>query len=362
MIYNSDMTTTTIKDIARKLGVSGSTVSRALHDDPRISKQVTTQVKTMAAHMGYIPNIAASSLRIGKTKFIGLVVRDLRDGFCLEVIPSIEAACAADGYGLLLCDATADIEQESDYINTFLQRRVDGIIVLTPLTIIPDPYLKFRRQVPLVLVDIEFGETPVPICTVSVDHRKGGYLSTKHLLDLGHRRIAFITGPLSLLSCLRYVEGYKRAMTEAVIPIEDQIVMIGKNTEVRDGHEGMLEILKLNPKPTAVATASDLMAAGALKAAQESGLSVPKDISIVGYDDIPLSSLLTPPLTTIKQDKDELGSIAAKLLFEEIGGTDHKHKQYLLQPSLILRGSTAPPANSIEPQSVVDNFKQKNIG
>ena len=337
------MTTVTIKDIAQKLGVSGSTVSRALRDDPRISKKVTLEVKAMAARMGYIPNIAASSLRIGKTKIIGLVVRDLRDGFCLEVIPSIEAACAANNYGLLLCDAGADSEREKEYMKTLLQRRVDGMIVITPLTITPDPYVLFHRQVPLVLVDIEFGANAVPLCNVTVDHKTGGYLSTKHLLDLGHRHIAFLSGPLSLLSCFRYVEGYRLAMTEAGIPLEEQVVILGNKTEVQDGYDGMLEILNLYPKPTAVATASDLMAAGALQAAHSSGLSVPRDISIVGYDDIPLSSLLSPPLTTIKQNKDELGSIAAKLLFEEIAGTDHKHTQPVLQPSLILRGSTAAP-------------------
>jgi LacI family transcriptional regulator len=335
------MAKTTIKDIALKLGVSGSTVSRALHDDPRIRKEVIRDVKGMAGRMGYIPNIGASNLRIGKTKMIGLIVRDIRDGFCLEVIPSVETTCAANDYGLLLCNARADPQREREYLHTLLQRRVDGIILITPITSIPDPYLLFRREVPLVLVDIEMAGNP--LCAVSVDHNMGGYLSTKHLLDLGHRQIAFLSGPLTLSSSLRCVEGYKRAMTEAGILIEDQIVVLTEKTDIKDGFNGMMDILKINPQPTAVATFSDLMAAGALEAARQCGLSVPKDLSIIGYDDISLSSLLTPPLTTIKQNKDDLGSIAVELLLDEIQGDKHTHQQILLPPTLVVRGSTAPP-------------------
>jgi len=330
----------TIQDIARSIGVSGSTVSRALRDDPRISKKVILEVKNAAARLGYVPNIGASNLRVGKTRLIGLIVRDIRDGFCLEVIPSVEAACAAIDYGLLLCNAGADQQVEREYLRTLLQRRVDGIILITPVTSIPEPYLLFRREVPLVLVDIDVGDAP--ICAVSVDHKMGGYLSTKHLLDFGHRRIAFLSGPLSLSSSLRCVEGYKRAMCEAGIPSEDQTVALTEKTGIQDGFNGMVDIIKIIPRPTAVATFSDLMAAGALEAARQCGLQVPEDISIIGYDDIPLVSLLTPPLTTVNQNKEELGSVAVKLLLEEIHEKEHLHRQILIPPALIVRGSTAP--------------------
>jgi LacI family transcriptional regulator len=218
---------------------------------------------------------------------------------------------------------------------------VDGIILITPTTSIPDPYLHIHREVPLVFVDIEI--TGNPMCAVTVDHNRGGYLSTRHLLELGHRHIAFLTGPLSLSSSIRCVEGYKQAMTEAGIPIEDQLVVMTKKTGIEDGFAGMLDILKIVPKPTAVATFSDLLAAGVLEAARQYGLAVPDDLSIVGYDDIPLISLLSPPLTTIKQNKDELGKIAVELLFSEILEAGHEHQQIRISPSLIIRGSTAPP-------------------
>ena len=341
----------TIQDIAQIMGISGSTVSRALRDDPRISEKVTREVKNTAIRLGYVPNIGASNLRMGKTKLIGLIVRDIRDGFCLEVIPSVEAACAASEYGLLLCNAGASQQSELEYLRTLLQRRVDGIILITPVTAIPDPYLVFRREVPLVLVDSVVNGAP--ICTVSVDHTMGGYLSTKHLLDLGHQHIAFLSGPLSLSSSLRCVEGYRNAMTEAGVRMEDQIVVLTEKTDIQAGYNGMLDIIKLNPRPTAVATFSDLMAAGALEAARDCGISVPDELSIIGYDDIPLNSLLTPPLTTIKQNKDELGAIAMQLLLEEIHDQNHVHQQIQIPPTLVLRGSTA----SIKPATVSNNHQ-----
>jgi LacI family transcriptional regulator len=332
------MTRPTIQDIAQVMGISGSTVSRALRDDPRISEKVIREVKSAAVLLGYVPNITASNLRKGKTKLIGLIVRDIRDGFCLEVIPSIEAACATSEYSLLLCNAGASQQGEFEYFRTLLERRVDGIILITPVTTIPNPYIMFGREVPLVLVDSVVNGAP--ICTVSVDHTMGGYLSTKHLLELGHRRIAFLSGPLSLSSSLRCVDGYHKAMTEAGVLTEDQIVILTERTDIQAGYDGMLKIVKNTPHPTAVATFSDLMAAGALEAAHHQGISVPGEISIVGYDDIPLSSLLTPPLTTIKQNKDELGAIAMRLLLDEIHDKSHIHQQIQIQPTLVLRDST----------------------
>ena len=335
----------TIQDIAQIMGVSGSTVSRALRDDPRISEKVIRAVKSTAVRLGYVPNIAASNLRMGKTKLIGLIVRDIRDGFCLEVIPSVESACAASEYGLLLCDAGASQPGELEYLRTLLQRRVDGIILITPQTTIPDPYLLFRREVPLVLVDSVVNGAP--ICAVSVDHTMGGCLSTQHLLELGHQHIAFLSGPLSLSSSLRCVEGYHNAMTQAGIGMQDQIVVLTEKTDIQAGYNGMLDIIQLDPRPTAVATFSDLMAAGALEAARHCDISVPEELSIIGYDDIPLSSLLTPPLTTIKQNKDQLGAIAMQLLLEEIRDHDHIHQQVQIPPTLVIRGSTTSPKRSI---------------
>jgi LacI family transcriptional regulator len=220
------------------------------------------------------------------------------------------------------------------------QRRVDGILILTPKSVSPETYLAITRGTPTVLVDA----TPedAPMCAVSVDHVTGLYLSTRHLLDLGHRRIAFLCGPLSLSPCANSARGYARAMLEAGIPVEEHRVVVTEQTDIAAGHDAMRGILKLEPQPTALAVVSDIMAAGALESARSQGMSVPRDFSIVGYDDIPLGALLSPPLTTVNQDKDGLARAAVELLLDEIQSSEHTHRQVLLKPSLVVRGSTGP--------------------
>jgi LacI family transcriptional regulator len=339
----------TINDIARELGIANSTVSRALRDDPRISDRVKKEVKRTAARMGYIPNIAARSLRTGQSKMIGFLMRDIRDGLSSEMIPGVEAACAEHGLGLLLCNARDDPESERYYLRMLQQRRVDGVLILTPASHKPEPYVAFRRSIPLVLVDIELEDNP--LCAITVDHKMGGYLATRHLLDLGHRRIAYLTGPMHLSPCIRVVEGYKRAMTEAGLPLDDHLVVVSEKTGISDGYHGLLEILKMSPQPTAMATVSDVMAAGALEAARQHGVRIPDDFSIVGYDDIPLSGLMSPPLSTVAQDKETLARLAVELLWEEISAEKHTHRQVVLPPSLVIRGSTGDPSGRHDSQA-----------
>jgi len=332
---------TTIDDIARELGVANSTVSRALRDDPRISERVIEEVKKTAARLGYVPNIAARSLRTGRSHMIGLVVRDIRDSFSVETMRGVEEACAEHDYGLLLCNSNDDLEKEQYYLRMLQQRRVDGVLLLTPTAPSASQYLTVRQAMPLVLIDIEARDTP--LAAITVDHVLGGYLATRHLLDIGHRHIVFLSGPLHLSPCARMVQGYRQAMTEAGIPAEEQIVTIARRTELMDGYAGMADIIRRFPHATALATVSDLLAAGSLEAARQHNLRVPSDFSIVGYDDVPLASLLTPPLTTVAQDKMTLGSQAVKMLLEEIDSTPAKPRQITLPPELVIRQSTAQP-------------------
>jgi LacI family transcriptional regulator len=330
----------TINDIAQELGISGSTVSRALHDDARISQEVIKKVKKAAARLGYIPNVAARSLRTGKSDTIGLIVRDINDGWSATVIPSLEKECAAKGYGLLLCNSNNDPQLEKFYMRVLQQRRVDGVLILTPIFPAADPYFEYSKSVPLVLVDIGLNQPLVN--AITVDHELGAYLSTEYLLGLGHRRIVFLAGPMNLSPNIMNVRGYKRAMTEAGIHSEKQIIVVTTYTGIQDGFDGMLEILKLNPIPTALATFSDLVAAGALDAAKRNGINIPEDFSIIGYDDIPLSSLITPPLTTVIQDKETLGKLSVEVLCSVIQGEDKVPRQYKIPPKLVIRDSTSP--------------------
>jgi DNA-binding LacI/PurR family transcriptional regulator len=330
----------TLIDVAKKAGVSASTVSRALKNDPRISEIVTEKVKRIAVEMGYIPNITARSLKTGHTNIIGLLVRDISDEWSAAVIPAIEHECSKHNLALLLSNADSDPQRERYYLEVFQQRNAEGVIILTPVSSNQIEYLPYARSVPMVLVDT-FLDQPL-INTITVDHELGSYMSTNHLLELGHREIVFISGPLEIAPSRKYKEGFNRALRENQINEKGAIFRAEKIIDVDHGYRAMQEVLRWNPNLTAVATGSDLMAAGAMKAIKDYGLNIPEDISIVGYDDIPLSNFLDPALTTIRQDRGVLGELAVEILLDLISGNADQVRQITIPPEIILRESTAP--------------------
>jgi len=332
----------TISDIAKQLGVANSTVSRALRDDPRISVHVKREVKRTAAQLGYVPNIMARSLRTGQSNLVGLIVRDIRDEFSIETTRAIEEACAEHNYGLILCNADQDEDKEQYYLSVLQQRRVDGVLILTPASAAGEPYVWVKTTTPIVLIDTELEGSP--LCAITVDHVLGGYLATRHLLELGHRKIAFLAGPLHLSPPARMIKGYRQAMNEAGIPPEQQAIIVATRTELADGRTGMIEIIERYPQATGMVTISDWMALGALDTARQHGISVPDNFSIVGYDDIPIAQLVSPPLTTISYDRKALGKLAVDMLLDEIHEHPHVHRQVILPPKLVVRGSTGPCA------------------
>lgn len=330
----------TIYEIAEYLGVAVSTVSRALHDDKRISPETIQKVKAAATKMGYLPNSAARSLRTGRSNTIGLIVRDINDEWCASMMPAIEKNCADHGMGLLLCNAENTSEKEEFYLRILRQRRVEGILLLTPVHPSPEPYFKYSKLIPLVLIDLITEKTQ--ISAVSVDHKMGAYLSAKYLIDSGHKEIAFILGPLNLSSSNAYMAGYKKAIEESGLQWKKDHFFTGNQTHAEDGELAFQKFWNLDSKPTALASGSDLMAIGAMRAAQKMGVSVPNDLSIIGYDDIPLSSLVNPALSTIRQNRDILGEKAMQLLFMEMNVEKRNHQMLMIPPELILRESTAP--------------------
>lgn len=333
----------TIYEIAEQLGVAVSTVSRALHNDPRISQETTEKVKKAAKQMGYTPNSAARSLRTGKSNTIGLIVRDINDEWCAVMVPAIEKNCAKHGMGLLLCNAENKAERENFYIQILRQRRVDGILILTPVHPIQELYLPYSKLIPLVLLD-HFSEKP-KINAVCVDHVAGAYMSAMHLINLGHRNIGFISGPLNLSSAISYVKGFQKAVKESGLEWNNKYLFTGEQTYSDDGRNAFEYFWQLDPRPTAIASGSDFMAAGAMRAALNQGLQIPEDLSIIGYDNISLSSLVTPPLTTILQDRNKIGEEAMRLLFEEMNSPEGTKTMSLIPPEIIIRGSTSSISN-----------------
>jgi len=331
----------TLHDVAKVAGVSASTVSRALKDDRRITPEVIQKVKKIASELGYVPNITARSLKTGRSQTIGLLVRDISDEWSAAVIPAVEEECSNFKYALLLSNSDSDIQREQYYLNILKQRNVEGVLILTPLSSDQASYLQKANEIPIVLVDTFLSEPKLN--AITVDHELGSHISTSHLLDLGHHKTAFISGPLDISPSRQYRHGYYRALKERGIPEDMGLFIDQKRIDVEHGYRAMQNILEKYPGITAVATGSDLMAAGAMKAVKDRGLAIPEDISIIGYDDIPMSSFLSPALTTIRQDRGVLGRLAVEMLMEVIEGHSTGPKQITIPPKFVLRESTSPP-------------------
>jgi LacI family transcriptional regulator len=336
----------TQKDIAEQIGVSTSTVSRALADDPRITAETTIQVKEAARRLGYRfrnrPKVATSPARGNGT--IALIVADITQPFYGELARGVKAQLYEQGYQLIMCDSDENPDRERLCLDLLRGMQVDGLLI-TPLTAQASGcQIWAETRIPYVLIDA--CELVNGASTVSVDHVEGAYLAVHHLIGLGHAHIAFVGGPLTIPPVQMMFRGYRRALAEAGLKYEPDWVCQEK-PDMEGGYAGMGKLLAGRTPPTAALFVSDLMAVAALRLLDEHGLSVPQDFSIVGYDDIPIAGMVTPALTTVAQDKYGLGRISARILIHEIEtGPGVIHQKALLQPQLIVRQSTSGPSVS----------------
>jgi LacI family transcriptional regulator len=318
----SDSTTSlsrlTIEEIANLADVSRSTVSRVLNNHPSVRPEVRARVQQVIAEQRYSPRAAARSLASRRTDALGLLIPRsaasiFADPFFPHVIQGITETCSNRGYFLLLSMVTA--EREQDFFERVVAgHHVDGLIMLS--SDIDDPILPLliREETPLVLV----GRHPyLPVSSADVDNQDGALQAVRHLVELGHQRIATITGPLFMTAALDRRDGYKQALAEALLPVRPSLIVEGDFTQ-SGGYLAMQRLLELPERPTAVFAGSDPMAAGALRAIHEADLRVPEDVSLVSFDDLPLASMLTPPLTTVHQPLYELGAAAADLLLNRL--------------------------------------------
>jgi len=332
-----------IKDIARAGGVSHSTVSRALSDSPLVSADTKVRLKRLAHEMGYSPDAQARSLVMGRTRTIGVVVTTITDPFIAEIVQAIESTARDNGYSVILSGSSAEPEREIAAVEMLQSKRVDGVIVTSSrVGALYQQYLD-RLGVPVVLINSHREERGPYTFSVTVDNRHGGYLATEHLLRLGHRRIAYVTGPANHSDDLGRLEGYCQALARDGLLFEPGLVAPG--TGRAEGGEQALPVLTgLREPPTAVFCYNDMTAVGLLRAARQAGLSVPQDLSIVGFDDIPFASYVCPPLTTIAQPKFEMGQQAVQMVLALIGHEDPEDGQVanvVVKGQLIVRESSA---------------------
>ncbi|MBM4408769.1 MAG: LacI family transcriptional regulator [Chloroflexi bacterium] len=330
----------TISDVADRAGVSASTVSRHLHGDAvRQGEAIDSVIKIL----GFRPSRAAQSLRSGRTGSIALVVPDITNPFFAAVVRGAESASAAEGFTVFLSNTEESPEREAQVIDNVLGR-VDGIILAPASEDDQNPATVHRAGVPLVFIDCETTGSPVTFDTILVDNRRGAREAVEHLAALGHRDIAIVSGPLGSTPGRERYEGFMAAMDDAGLPVPDGYVAFGGFKE-RGGHQAMLRLLGQTRPPTAVFVGNNLMTIGALHAIHELAVPIPDALSVVGFDDHVFADLLHPGLTVVERPMEEQGVIAMRLLLNRIAGrVDAQPRRIVLDTTLRVRGSTAPPS------------------
>lgn len=333
----------TILQVAKHLGVSVSTVSSVANKRGYVSAAMRARVEKALRDADYQPNHIARSLRLRETRTIGLIVPDLANSFYSRLMRGAEDYLAGMDYRLIVADSREDWKHQQDYLGAFTGKRTDGIILVpcmaTDRQIAEIPRLV--RKTPLVYVD----RSPLRshVDSVLVDNVQAAYAATRHLLDLGHRRIGIVTEPLNLLNAAERLQGYKRALRSQRVPLDAKLVCSGDNTE-DSGYWRGLELLKLADRPTAVLVCNNLMTLGLLDALRELRISCPREVSLVGFDDFEWSAHLRPPLTMVRQPAAELGAAAAKAILKRLRHPDRDGVDKVLLPTqLIVRESTTSP-------------------
>jgi LacI family transcriptional regulator len=329
----------TIREVAKTAGVSYATVSHVINNTRLVSKETRERVLAAMEALQYRPNALARSLRQGKTHTLGLVLPDSANPFFAEISRSIEDEAFKKGYSVFLCNTELDTERELFYVDVLSKKQVDGIIFVAAGDQADSLEFLVDRGMPVVMVDRNVPN--VDVDAVLTDNQLGGYLATRHLLDLGHTLIGCISGPSSITPSAERIIGYRKALEEAGIEYREDLVIRG-DYHAQSGMEITHAFLKMNPRPTAIFALNDLMALGALRAAAEAGCSVPKDLAIVGYDDLELAQYTNPPLTTIAQPKKAIGVQAVHLLVDRMSDRDRSPSRLVLPPELIVRRSTQP--------------------
>ncbi|MCC3652674.1 LacI family transcriptional regulator [Streptomyces sp. S07_1.15] len=331
-----------IKDVARAAGVSVGTVSNVINRPDAVAVETRARVQSAIERLGYVRSESARQLRAGRSRIVALLVLDMGNPFFVDVARGAERAARAAGMRVMVCNSAQSPEEEAEYLSLFAEQRVRGVL-LTPADATGRNLDAFRRHgIPFVLVDRVAADAAE--CSVSVDDVAGGALAVRHLVAAGHRSIAYISGPPHLQQIRDRREGVLRALAEAGLEPETLCEIPTESLDVPAGRDAGARLLGLADRPTAAFCANDLLALGLLQSMFAAGVAVPRDMAIVGYDDIEFAAAATVPLTSVRQPAVRMGTLAAELLLQESGGdmADHRHEHIVLQPELVVRDSSPP--------------------
>jgi len=331
-----------LKDIAQLVGVSVMTVSKALRDEPDVSAATKAKIKKLALDMGYVPDSSAQGLRTKTTKLLGLVIPSPTNPIYARIVYAIEERAHELGYDLLIAHTLNKPEREEMCLRRMLSRRVDGLFI-TPVYRFEAEARIYQeiltRQVPTVLLG-----PPAPFCknfhAIEIEELVASYNVTKHLLGLGHKKIAYLTGPPAAPWAHERFEGYRRALREAGVEVDDKLVFQAGAT-IEDGTKAALQMLNENCQPTAVQAVNDLVAIGCAEMLLQQGIKIPDDISIAGFGNVLTAEFYRVPLTTVRQPKHRLGVAAMETMMKLIKGESVQLKR--LPAELEIRKSSAPP-------------------
>lgn len=329
-----------ILEVAREAGVSVATVSRVLNRSGYVKQETYQRVMEAIRKLNYVPNGVARSMVKGSTRTIGLILPDVTNPYFPMLARGVEDAAAAQGYLVILCNTDNNPQTEAMYLKMLREKCVDGMVYVSASEH-TDHVKEFAEAVPVVWVD----RTAVGIegDVVAGDDLLGGYIATRHLLQQGHTRIAFIAGPAGLMTSEERERGYRLALKETGIIPEEDLIARG-NFQFESGRRAMTEILN-RTTPTALFASNDLMALGAMEVITEAGLRIPQDIAVVGYDNIVFARLAKPPLTTVEQPSYMIGLTACEMLMERMAQKELPVQKKLFKPNLIVRASSQEKRN-----------------
>lgn len=326
-----------MKDVARLASVSTSTVSHVINNDRFVSDATRKKVDDAIKTLNYAPSALARSLKLNQTRTIGMLISASSNPFYSELVRGVERSCFERGYSLILCNTEGDEQRMNSNLETLLQKRVDGLLLLSTETHHPASEIMSRYPgVPTVMMDWSPFEEGSDV--IQDNSLLGGEIATQYLIDKGYTRIACIAGPVDKSPSRLRLEGYRKAMQQAGLPILAGYEVIG-DFEFHGGYLATNKLLSLATPPEAIFSCNDAMAVGVYHALYQASLTVQQDMAVVGYDDIELARYMTPPLTTIHQPKDALGELAVDVLIHRIAQPHLAQQRLQLTPELIERGS-----------------------
>jgi LacI family transcriptional regulator len=330
----------TIKDVARASGVSYTTVSRVLTGFEFVKERTRKRVMEAAENLGYVANPHARSLVGGSSRIIGLLVPNLDNGYVGTIMQGIDKALAEANYDLVLYTSHRHPDKESYYVRAITNGLTDGLLLVAPL--VPATYLEALREQDFPYVLIDQADVTESSSVVESTNWQGAYDATQYLIQLGHTRIAFIKGSPVVRSSEDRLEGYKAALANYGISVMEKLIIEG-DFQQQPAYESTQRLLQSQEAlPTAIFASNDLAAFGAIDAVREHGLSIPDEISIIGFDDIPQASFVYPKLTTVRQPLEEMGQVAVKILLKRIKNQNEPSQRIALETQLIIRDSAGP--------------------